>query len=62
MHMDNLMKTGEVLNITLAKLTNFVMNDCRYSSFARDTMVNWVHPLFLKSKATAIREDTPNLW
>ncbi len=35
-------------------------NDCGYSGTAEALIVNYVHPLFLKAKAVASKEDNPN--
>ena len=37
-----------------------VTNNCGCEGKARDFVVNWVHPLFLKSKYEASKEDNPN--
>ncbi len=35
-------------------------NDCGYSRTCYKLVANWVHPLFLKAKADASKEDNPN--
>ena len=49
----------ELMKSPLAKFIAFSANDCGYRRRAKDLMVNWAHPLFLKSKATASKEDNP---
>ena len=42
---------------------NFIIlaaNDCGYSGTTEDIIINYVHPLFLKSKAAASQKDNTN--
>ena len=34
-------------------------NDCGYEGTTQDLIVNYVHPLFLKAKASASQENNP---
>ena len=38
---------------------HFAANDCGYTGSQYDLIANWVHPLFLKSKTEASKEDNP---
>ena len=44
---------------SLAKFITFSANDCHYSGSTKYLIVNWVHPLFLKAKEAASKEDNP---
>ena len=46
----------------LAKFRTFYANCCGYIGSSKDLIVNWVHPLFLKFKAVASKEENPTLW
>ncbi len=41
----------------LSKFIHFAANDCGYSGSCYDLIANWVHPLFLKAKTEASKED-----
>ena len=60
MSMDDFTEIGVVLNSTQDKIIIFATNDCGYSGSTHDLMVNWVHPIFLKTKADDKKEDNPN--
>ena len=62
MHMDNFTSIVEVRSITLDKFTTFDAYECLYSGYAHYLMVNWVKPLFMKSKAVSIKDDNKNWW
>ena len=44
----------------LSKFIHFAANDCGYSGTRYDLIANWVHPLFLKAKTEASKEDNPS--
>ena len=44
----------------LSNFIHFAANDCGYSGTRYDLIANWVHPLFLKAKSAASKEDNPN--
>eukprot|EP00956_Cyclotella_meneghiniana_P016588 scaffold26237_cov49-Cyclotella_meneghiniana.AAC.1 len=44
----------------LSKFIHFAANDCGYSGSRYDLIANWVHPLFLKAKTEASKEDNPS--
>ncbi len=51
---------AELLASPLAEFITLAANDCGYSGTAEALIVNYVHPLFLKAKAAASKEDNPN--
>ena len=50
----------DIMNCSMSKFIQFTANDCGYHGSKKDLIVNWIHPLFLKSKSAASQEDTPN--
>jgi hypothetical protein len=62
MTLDDLSDIEKIMGSPLAKYITFAANDCGYSGSAKDLIVNWVHPLFLKAKSAASREDNPTWW
>ena len=50
----------ELMASPLAKYITLAANDCGYGGTAEELIVNYVHPLFLKAKSAASREDNPN--
>jgi hypothetical protein len=50
----------ELMNSPLSKFIHLAANDCGYLGSKRELICNWVHPLFLKAKAAASKEDNPN--
>jgi hypothetical protein len=44
----------------LSKYIHFAANDCGYTGSRYELIANWVHPLFLKAKTEASKEDNPN--
>eukprot|EP00804_Cyclotella_cryptica_P007127 CCRYP_020034-RB/>CCRYP_020034-RB protein AED:0.46 eAED:-0.11 QI:0/0/0/1/0/0/2/0/484 len=44
----------------LSKFIHFAANDCGYTGSRYDLIANWVHPLFLKAKTEASKEDNPS--
>ena len=49
----------EFMKSPLANVITFSANDCGYGVSTKDLIVTWVHPLFLKAKAAANKEDNP---
>ena len=45
---------------SLDRFITFAANGCGYEVTAKELIVNWVHPLFLKAHSEAIKEDNPN--
>ena len=61
MHLDNSITTiKELLDSRISKFITLAANDCGYSGTSEYLIVNHIHPLFLKAKASAIAEDNPN--
>ncbi len=52
--------TAELLDSPLAEFITLAVNDCGYSGTVEELIVNYVHPLLLKVKAAASKEDNPN--
>ena len=44
----------------LSKFIHFAANDCGYSGTMHELIASWVHPLFLKTKTEASKQDNPN--
>ena len=44
----------------MAEYITLVANDCGYGGTEEELIVNYVHPLFLKAKSAASREDNTN--
>jgi len=51
---------AELMASPLARYITLAANDCGYSGTAEELIVDYVHPLFLKAKSSASREDNPN--
>ncbi len=51
---------AELLASSLADFITLAANYSGYSGTAEELIVNYVHPLFLKAKAAASKEDNPN--
>ena len=49
----------DLMSSPLAKFIHLAANDCGYNGTKRELICDWVHPLFLKAKAAASREDNP---
>ena len=47
----------ELMKSPLDKCITFSANDCCYNGSAKDLIMNWVHPIFLKAKVVASKED-----
>ena len=55
------MPTVETLMASpISKFIQFAANDCGYGGTRREIITNWIHPLFLKAKTEASKEDIPN--
>ena len=55
------MPTVETLMASpLSKFIHFAANDFGYSGTRFELVANWVHPLFLKAKSEASKEDNPS--
>ena len=44
----------------LSKFIHFAANDCGYRGTCFELIANWVHPLFLKARSEASKEDNPS--
>ena len=53
---------NHIMNSSLGLFIEFASNDCRYQGQVKELIYNWVHPLFLKAKSAASKEDNPNWW
>ena len=49
-----------IMNSSLGSFIEFAANDCGYQGRVHELVCNWVHPLFLKAKAAASKEDDLN--
>ena len=57
---DGIPTVAELLESPLAKYITLAANDCGYSGTAKDLIVSYVHPLFLKAHSAASKEDNPS--
>lgn len=62
MNLADLPDIDKIMDSPLAKFITFAANDCGYSGSARDLVVNWIHPMFLKAKSAASAADNPSWW
>ena len=53
---------NHTMNSSLGPFIEFASNDCGYQGRVKELICNWVHPLFLKAKSAASKEDNPNQW
>ncbi len=44
----------------ISQFIHFAANKCGNKGTQYELIANWVHPLFLKAKAEASKEDNPN--
>ena len=51
---------SEFMASPLSKYVALASNNCGYSGTSEELIINYVHSLFLKAKAAAIREDNSN--
>lgn len=45
----------------ISRFIQFAANECGYKGTRYELIANWVHPLFLKARAEASKEDNP-IW
>jgi hypothetical protein len=57
---DGVPTIAEFLESPLAKYITLAANDCGYIGTAKELIVSYVHPLFLKAHFTASKEDNPS--
>ena len=65
---DELMLSAEVAVLSvqalmvcpISKVIHFAANGCGNTRMRYKLIANWVHPLFLKAKCEATKEDNPN--
>ena len=57
---DDLPDIHAIMASPLSRFITFAANDCGCSGSAKDLMVNWIHPMFLKARASASSDDNPN--
>ena len=50
---DEEVTVADLLASPLAKFIHLAVNDCGYIGSTTELICNWIHPLFLKAKATA---------
>ena len=48
------------MDIPLAKYNSISANNCGYGGTEEELIVNYIHPLFLKARSTAIQEENSN--
>jgi hypothetical protein len=51
---------ADLLASPLAKYITLAVNDCGYSGTAKELIVSYVHPLFLKAHSAASKADNPS--
>jgi hypothetical protein len=56
---DSLPSISDLINSPLSKYITLAENDCRYDGPAEELIVQYVHPLFLRSHSAASKEDNP---
>ena len=54
---DDLPSIDDIMKCPLSKFIHFAANDCGYRGTQRNLIVNWIHPLFLKAKLAANKQD-----
>ena len=57
MDMGSIPTVVELLNSPLAIFIYLAANDCGCNSSKKELICNWIHPLFLKAKSAASKED-----
>ena len=61
MHLaDSIPTISELLDSPISNFVTLDANYCGYSGTIEDLIINYVHPLFLKSKAGASQDYNPN--
>ncbi len=59
--LDKLIPTvADLLASSLAKYITLAANDCGYSGNAKELIVTYIHPLFLKAHSAASKADNPS--
>ncbi len=53
---------NHIIDSSLGPFIEFAASDCSYGGSVKELVCNWVHPLFLKTKSAASKEDNPNWW
>ncbi len=53
-------KMADLLASPLAEYITLAANDCEYSGTAKDLIVTYIHPLFLKAHSAASKADNPS--
>ena len=59
---NKLLTVNHIMDSSLGPFIEFAANDCSYGGSVKKVVCNWVHPLFLKAKSAASKEDNPNWW
>ena len=62
LHNNSFGTVDDIMASPISRFINFAANNCRYIGGTLELIVNWVHPLFLKAKSAASKEDNPNWW
>ena len=57
---DDLPSIEDIMKCPLSNFIHFAANDCGYRGTKRNLIVNWIHPLFLRAKSAASKEDNPS--
>ena len=57
---DSIPTIQELLDSPISNFITLAANDCGYEGTTEDIIVNYVHPLFLKSKEDASQADNTN--
>ena len=50
----------ELPDIPISEFITLAANDCGYEGTNQDIIVNYMHPLFIKAKSAASKEDNKN--
>jgi hypothetical protein len=56
---ESLPSISDLINSPLAKYITLAANDCGYDGTAKELLVNYFHPLFLKAHSAASKLDNP---
>ena len=51
---------SDLIETPLGVFITLAINDCDCEGTTKELISNWVHPLFLKARAEAVKEDNPN--
>ena len=57
---DSIPTIAELLESPISNFITLAAYDCVYEGKTKYIIINYVHPLFLKSKAAASQADNPN--